>query len=120
MKLIKTLRTLLIIQILAYAWTIYLVYDTESNPVIGDNFGSEMGYVVPLLIFMLLGVVNIILLIVYLVLVARRKINPEIFILGLAVIAVCLAVLYRPIDNWIDLHVSPEFKTTSSKTITST
>lgn len=97
MKLIKALKIILTAQVLMYLWGIQIIYSTAHDSV--DNMYG-MAALGPLSVFVLLGVVNIILLVIYFVRLGTKKnvLNKTVIIL--MAINVLFTLFYSQISDW--------------------
>lgn len=94
-KLTKTLNILLTIQILLYTWAMYIVYSTSRD---GIDDLAGLGALVPMAVFVVIGVVNIVLLLIYVIKVKDTKGQKfSVPTLVLTSIIVLLAIFYNVI-----------------------
>lgn len=97
MKLIKTLKILLGIQLLVYVWALQIFYSSSHDGV--DSFAGIEA--IPLLgFFGLLGIVNLILIIVYFVKLANKKLPLDMTVIIFALINIVLFLTYNLLAAW--------------------
>ena len=95
----KTIIVLSTLQLLMYVWLLYTTYAThhDNNPTDYD----WMGGFVPAGLFVLFGVINLIIFVVYAVQVLRAKTRPRTVIVALGVGLIALYVFLGPMINFV-------------------
>lgn len=97
MKLTKTLKILLAIQLLMFGWAFQIIYFSFHDGV--DSFAG-LGALLPLGTFALLGVVNLVLIIIYCIQLFNKKLPLDIPVFVLAFLNILLIVFYDFIVGW--------------------
>lgn len=95
-KLARSLTILLTLQMLMYTWAMFIVYTTSHDEVYGLD---GLIALLPLGVFCLLGIVNAVLALLYIIKIKSQKMTPSVLIFSLACINILLfAEYYRIVD----------------------
>ena len=92
MNLIITLKALLITQILMFGWAMQILYSADGL--------DGLVALVPLGIFVLLGLIDIVLFVIYLVKLSYKKLSLDILVLILVAINILLVIFFKSIFIW--------------------
>src|ERR1700677_3947638 len=96
MKFTKVLKALLVTQLVMYILFMLILYLTNN----ADSYSGLLA-LYPGAIFIILGLVNIILVVIYLVKLARKRLILDRQIPALVVLLIVLTLLYTTIGNLI-------------------
>lgn len=99
-RLAFSIKILSILQIISYTGLLYVAYSTnhDSNPSDLDWMGAFF----PAGLFLLFGVINIVLVSIYVIQLIRKKYKPDTITLLLAGFVLSLAVFAGPITDFVD------------------
>jgi hypothetical protein len=99
MKLIKSLKFLLVAQLVMYGLFMAILYATKNS----GNFSGLLA-IYPEMAFGVLSIVNLVLILIYVMQVARNKVRFDRFIPITVLVIIVLAVFFVPIANFLDSY----------------
>lgn len=97
MRIVYSLRTLLTLQVIVFGWAIQILYSSSHD---GVSDFSGLAAILPLGIFLLLGIVSLVLLIIYFVKLKKSGLTKDILVIILAIVNTILVLSYNSISSW--------------------